>query len=301
MTEAENTSSNPISEAVADAKMSPGAQLAALRQQRGWTIEQVASQLNLAPRQIQALEDDHFAALPGMVIVRGFVRAYAKLLKTDPEPLIAAMSSEAKASQPESLELDRALAPAFSESSLPLHGAGRRATGRSLLLGALLIVLFSGGWLFYRFGDAKLARDWYASLSSQPVEAGNRAVDPPQQAPESETLRLNAVPPVSQAPASSEVPPQPAQARAMQDEAVAPEHALVLQFNEESWIEIRRAADQTPAVSRLVPAGKTEVFEVRQPSILVVGNATGVEARFRGEVLNLKANAKTNVARVELN
>ena len=39
-------------------KTGPGAQLASQREARGWTIEQVATQLNLAPRQIHAL--DHF-------------------------------------------------------------------------------------------------------------------------------------------------------------------------------------------------------------------------------------------------
>src|SRR3569623_1232196 len=74
--------------------ISPGALLAACRQERGWTVEQVASQLNLAPRQIAALESDDYSALPGMAIVRGFIRAYAKLLKIDPSPMLAALGGE---------------------------------------------------------------------------------------------------------------------------------------------------------------------------------------------------------------
>ncbi len=56
------------------------------RESKEWTIAYVASQLNLAPRQIHALETDNYAALPGLVSVRGFIRSYAKLLKIDAKP-----------------------------------------------------------------------------------------------------------------------------------------------------------------------------------------------------------------------
>ena len=57
---------------------SPGAKLAAGRVALGWTVEQVAAQLKLAPRQIIALEKDDYRALPEAAIVKGFTRAYAK-------------------------------------------------------------------------------------------------------------------------------------------------------------------------------------------------------------------------------
>src|SRR5688572_9646060 len=58
--------------AAAPPPLAPGVQLAARRQQLNMTVEQVANQLNLAPRQIQALEADNYRALPGMASVRGF-------------------------------------------------------------------------------------------------------------------------------------------------------------------------------------------------------------------------------------
>jgi len=68
---------------------SPGAKLAAGRVALGWTVEQVAAQLKLAPRQIIALEKDDYPALPEAAIVKGFTRAYAKLVKLDPDPILA--------------------------------------------------------------------------------------------------------------------------------------------------------------------------------------------------------------------
>ncbi|HEY5801698.1 MAG TPA: helix-turn-helix transcriptional regulator, partial [Burkholderiaceae bacterium] len=67
----------------------PGTVLSRQREALGWSVEQVAEQLKMAPRQVLALEADDYAALPGLAIVRGFIRAYAKILKIDAAPLVA--------------------------------------------------------------------------------------------------------------------------------------------------------------------------------------------------------------------
>lgn len=84
--------------------LSPGARLATAREAMGWTVKQVAAQLKLATRQIVALEADDYAALPEPAVVRGFIRAYAKLLKLDAVPLLALIAideGEAKSEQKE--------------------------------------------------------------------------------------------------------------------------------------------------------------------------------------------------------
>jgi cytoskeleton protein RodZ len=53
-------------------------------------------------------------------------------------------------------------------------------------------------------------------------------------------------------------------------------------------------------VSRLMRAGTTERFDVSEPVILVVGNASGVEANLRGQPLNLRAVARDNVSKLSL-
>lgn len=75
---------------------SPGAKLAAARNASGWSVEQVAAQLKMAPRQINALEKDDYAALPDAAIVKGFTRTYAKLLKLDPTPILALLDADMK-------------------------------------------------------------------------------------------------------------------------------------------------------------------------------------------------------------
>src|SRR5437899_11939207 len=118
-TAAEDLLSQESQEVPSETMPRPGAQLAEHRKSLGWSIEQVADQLKLAPRQVQAIEDDNYAALPGMAVTRGFIRAYAKVLRVDATPLLALMTVDVIAPSDER-PLRRAVPTAFSEARLPL-------------------------------------------------------------------------------------------------------------------------------------------------------------------------------------
>ena len=68
-----------------------GELLVAARGARGLSIEAVAQQLKLSPRQVRALEQGDYGLLPGRTFVRGFVRNYARLVGLDPEHVLAAL------------------------------------------------------------------------------------------------------------------------------------------------------------------------------------------------------------------
>ena len=50
------------------ASAGPGARLRAAREAAGLSLDQVAQQLKLAPRQVKALEEESFGELPGSLI-----------------------------------------------------------------------------------------------------------------------------------------------------------------------------------------------------------------------------------------
>ena len=81
--------------AVAPISASAGALLRAAREAAGMSIDAVAQQLKLAPRQVKALEDGDFTLLPGRTFVRGFMRNYARLVHLDPEAVLGALPSTA--------------------------------------------------------------------------------------------------------------------------------------------------------------------------------------------------------------
>ena len=66
----------------------PGAILALLREQKGYTVSYVANKLHLRVRMIELLEADKYTQLPEVVFIKGYLRAYAKLLDLPVEPLL---------------------------------------------------------------------------------------------------------------------------------------------------------------------------------------------------------------------
>jgi cytoskeleton protein RodZ len=75
--------------------------------------------------------------------------------------------------------------------------------------------------------------------------------------------------------------------------------ALSFRFNEESWVEVR-AADGRVLMKALNAAGSEQRIEGDAPYSVVVGNAKGVELRFRGQPVDLGPYTHDQVARLTL-
>src|ERR1700722_14689819 len=67
----------------------PGLQLARAREKKGYSQEYVAGKLHLRVRIIELLEADDYDQLPEAVFIKGYLRAYAKLLGFQSDPLLA--------------------------------------------------------------------------------------------------------------------------------------------------------------------------------------------------------------------
>lgn len=74
--------------------INPGAQLASIREKKGYSVDFVANKLHLRTRVIELLENNDFNSLPGPVFVKGYLRAYAKLLDVSPEPYLAVFNEQ---------------------------------------------------------------------------------------------------------------------------------------------------------------------------------------------------------------
>ena len=72
----------------------PVIQLSSIRQQKGYSIEYVASKLHLRTRIIELIENGEFNLLPEPVFVKGYLRAYSKLLGVSPDPFLAAFDAQ---------------------------------------------------------------------------------------------------------------------------------------------------------------------------------------------------------------
>lgn len=302
----------------------PGAELLALRLQSGMTVEQMAARLKLTPRQILALEADNYTALPGMTIVRAFIRAYAKVLNVDPTPLVA-MIPDQKVREVKNLAPTwRGMSTPYSETRLPTMG-GRNPVAGKWMLAVLLIVLLIGALLVSR------QKGWLPNLSRLEIPQKDKAessASAPQIAKTTEASAAKAADSESGKLVQKELPPitpnqvlpatvdkavDPAQGDKPADAVGSPEvvapassinpanvvNALVLKCNEQSWYEIRRANGNVVR-SGLLQAGATESFEIVEPVQLTLGNAPGVEASFRGAPLEFRSEDGNKVVKLSL-
>ncbi|HEX8614891.1 MAG TPA: RodZ domain-containing protein [Telluria sp.] len=303
----------------------PGKTLAAQREAMGWTVEQVADQLKMAVRQVIALEAGDYANLPGPAVVRGFVRAYAKVVKLDAAPLVAMISLDTpELTEPGSRSVRRDKPATFSEVRFPTNG--KRSSLPLGLIGAavLLIAAAAGAWQFGLvpsglLGGASQATPAAASGSQAsvtvlpaPVVGDKPAANP---APLETTLvkpderkpviaaappLVSVLPPAGSATAPAATPVAGAAATpaaVTASAAVAGSNALVINVREDSWVEVRRARG-APLLSRLVKAGTVETLDITEPVTLVVGKPGGVSATLRGDAVALPDNGRT--AKVKL-
>ncbi len=296
----------------------PGRTLAAQREAMGWTVEQVADQLKLAVRQVVALEAGDYAALPGPAVVRGFVRAYAKIVKLDAAPLVAQIALDAPGPTDATGTTVRRDKPAsFSEVRFPTHG--KRASLPLVPIAAVIVVIAAAAaaWHFGLIPGSLMRSDAPAASSpagsllqpnlSAPIASAPGAAAPAAHALEANALQNPSVPLISVPPPSSTaagspaagVAPGAAPAPAAPAAAPAAANALVIAVREDSWIEVRRAKG-APLIARLVKGGSTESFDITEPVTLVVGKPSAVNATLRGAAVALPPVAGSTVSRVNL-
>ena len=80
----------------------PGQILRRAREARGQSLNDVVQVLKLSVKQLKALEEGRYEALPGRTFMRGFLRNYARYLNLDPQPLLDALDRPVPAKPAES-------------------------------------------------------------------------------------------------------------------------------------------------------------------------------------------------------
>lgn len=300
----------------------PGEQMQARREALGWSIEQAAEQLKLAPRQVAAIEAGDYASLPNPAVARGFIRAYAKILKLDAAPFVAAIAITPADNA--DVKPARALSASFSESRFPTL-TQRSSNPTGWIVGAVAVLVIAGGVAYkmgyippvhFMHGDqasASAVAESKPAASSEAASVVTTEVAAPAtaQAPtQSTSVPLISVPSPNAdatatpaAPSTTPAAPAPTSATAPAAEAPAAAKAeanpLVLTVRQDSWIEIRRK-NGAPLISRIVLAGSTETFDISEPVLLVVGKPGGVDATLRGTALELHPIPGGTTARLNL-
>lgn len=268
----------------AQAVPGPGAMLRMAREARGTTIAEVSAALKMSPRQIEAIEGEDFSRLSGATFIRGFIRNYARLLKIDAEPVLAALAERTTLPQ---AELN---APADAGVRMPTSN-GRHGRG---LAAATFVALGMLGVALALYFDVI---DLGAVLKRQPSPAVSRTEAQPQIVQSLPSPLATAQQPAAAEGAVAEakpagLPEQPMVARPGM-------HQLIFSFDGSSWVEVKDATGRT-VFSQMNAKGTTQIVEGRPPFQLVVGNASHVRLQHNDQPVDLRPHTRVEVARLTL-
>jgi len=131
----------------------PGFQLARMREIKGYSQEYIAGKLHLRVRIIELLESDDYEQMPEPVFIKGYIRAYAKLLNVPIDPLLEVFNK--------TYSIERKMEKALWQLKRESHKGERavRILTGIIAVGALVVVSF---W-------------WQKDKDSQTILSGNNS------------------------------------------------------------------------------------------------------------------------------
>lgn len=313
----------------------PGESLRQAREIKGWSVAEVAVQLNLTPQRLAQIEAGAFDKLPGTTFARGYIRAYAKLLELDQNRLV--------------VEFDQFTGTDSAGSSV--HSLGRieepvRYSQSILRLVSflLLLALVGAGFLWWQDQGRPVAS--LADLGLEHVEVegadgttqvhslaepedqavvaaqGNEQSSPlllpvePGEAPEvsSDGQPSASEPATADSTAAAETESQAApapttptaeQAAASAAQPAAPvavaagHGALNIQFTADCWTQVTDA-DGKVLLSALKRSGERVELSGKAPLELRLGFARGAQVSYNGENVNVAPHMTGETARLKL-
>jgi len=263
-----------------------GEELARARQALGLSVADIAQQLKFAPRQIEALEAGRFEDLPAGTFARGMVRAYARIVKLDPVPLVGRMASRVAVP-------DNAQAVASVRRPIPITDSSRRGNLIYVALSLVFVGVIAGvvfEWQRERSAPARLS---FVDAAQAPTATATAPVPPVPIEPQRAAMASTAMSSIGEAPADARpatVEPAP---------PAAGRRRLQLRFERESWVEIR-GRDGKVLTSELNPGGTERVVEGLPPFTLIIGNAQHVKLSYDERPVELAPHVKVEVARFTL-
>lgn len=274
-----------MAETAVDAHVSVGQRLRRARTTASLSVTDVASALKFSPRQVEALESDDFASLHGATLIRGFVRSYARLLKLNPEDLLAQLDGTVPRPAGE-------IRPMPGTGAEMPHDLPRRQTLRWMVT-ALVLAAVAGAVSYFV--------EWPADGPSSLLPT--RGDERPDATGSSPARTTDAAPPAAQVQPTPEViaTPHPAAVGAQAESAVVDPEArrLVFTFTGTAWVEVRDATQKT-LLSQNNPAGTVQSVAGRPPFQVVVGNAAQVRLQYEDREVDLLPHIRAEVARFSL-
>ena len=312
------------------ARINPGELLRDERERVGFTADEVATHLRLTRATLGYLEDGKFDRLPGDTFARGYVRAYARLLKLDPsrfvehyDRYVGIDARESRVSTIDKVDVN------------PKRGARLVMTLSTVLIVVIMLALGLWWWSVSREAttqvretgamddvqvDSMVLPDSFsqpdgnelaisgptieipaadapaANAEYQPDEAA--ATAPQVDADQAASTATDEAAQSSPAPAAE--PAEPAEPVAPEAPAAVSQNGLVMSFSGNCWVQVS-TTDGRVLHSDQMQQGQTLNIDREGPLDLVIGAASAVSRmEYNGQPVELTSNASSGVARLRL-
>lgn len=300
-------------------RSSVGELLRLAREKTGLSPGDVAARLRMGLKQVRALEEDDYSALPKGTFLRGFVRNYAKVVGIKPEQALALLEQTHQAAV--AIKASAVVMPSQQNISVPTPG-GEIAKPRARVFAAAVFVgvLFIVVWWWwenvrpYRAEGGRpksIAEETAVSVpiavpesafsgvtSGAFVAQGNNAVLPALSQTEPPRSASNPVSPTVPAEATFATPLLAEIASATgAGLRVGNNGVLGLTFSDKSWVQVVDATGTT-VLDRVFRSGEAEELTGRAPFVVVIGNAQATRLAYNGKEIDLAPHTSSAVARL---
>jgi cytoskeleton protein RodZ len=307
-----------------------GHELKSARERSGMSLQAVADALHLDPRLIEAIEGEDATGLPAPAYVRGYIRAYAQLVRCEPDTLIARYNVQAK-SEPDLVASVHSVAAFKQERDARMMWAGT-----AIVFSLIMVVV--GGWLlinlFMDTPDTALTSapaviaepSLETPVTADPLqqtdpvllEPGAEApaplepadVAPANSTPQPSTPAVSGSPaPAAAAPATQESQTAPSaaapKAAPAQEKPAVPEKPVVtdartgddrlnLALDGISWIEVLDANGARLVYGLFDAQAQPLSVKGQAPFDLTIGDANHVDVSVNGQFVNSEPYIKSN-------
>lgn len=276
----------------------PGGVLRAAREAHGYSLAEISQALKFGVRQLEALENDDYATLQGATFIRGFVRSYARYLRVDEVPLLAALEPQAPVAVAEVRPVEH--------MNAEMPSSVQDGSKRVYWMAAGVLVLGALAWFVLQDKGAPVTASTTAAPTpvttgaEQPAAAEAAAPSrPPVAAQSAPVAPTPTVMPATAPDVTAEAAPAAPLAADTQPAVNPAERQLQLSFGGVSWVEIRDASNRILYSGNSTPDSR-QSLRGRPPFQLVIGNAQSVKLRYEDRTIDLQPYTRVDVARLTL-
>jgi cytoskeleton protein RodZ len=245
-----------------------GRKLTGAREERGLSVTQVATDLNLLDAYIKGLESGDHSSIKSDVFVRGYLRTYGNYLKLDVNELLAQYSAKTKV-------------------EAVVDDQDEDFSGNAIYVLMAIIVVGLLIWAIWPSSESDVISSKENSVTQVAVEnaAGFTDVEPSKEAdnaaPELQAAGITIDTPIAESTSSTS----------------ASKNELLLRFVEECWVEVRDKAGRL-LLADLKNAGDEVTLVGEPPFKVVIGNVTAIEVFYAGNAIDVVGNGESNTAKL---